>query len=423
MSTLADWIAQDAAPFSLDSPATLDGAVDRLMAALDPGVELLGMGEALHGGEELLTLRNRLFQRLVTAHGFSAIALESGITRGKLVNDFVTGQGGGSYDDVRDAGFDNLFGRVEANRELVEWIRDYNARRDRRVTLRFYGFDLPVGTTRGASPRQTLGYVLDYLESHGDGPQRRQRIDELIGEDARWEDPAAHMDPARSIGATPDAAALRLEIEDLVTELRVRRPELAAGDASAFRAALQFAQVARAVLAFHAASARGRGASHVLAIRDALMADNLEYIVDAERGRGRVLAFAHNAHLQRSKAVWPWYEFWPAGSHVSAALGPRYAVVGTALGASVPNGIASAEPGSLEHRLLAAAPTGLLIPTQRGASLPTADLAALPVRTGSARNLSYGPLTTQSLSDFDALAIVPAATFTRGAPPLPPQPS
>jgi erythromycin esterase-like protein len=37
-------------------------------------------------------------------------------------------------------------------------------------------------------------------------------------------------------------------------------------------------------------------------LRDAIMADNLAYIVERERARGRVLAFAHNSHLQRGKA-------------------------------------------------------------------------------------------------------------------------
>ena len=44
--------------------------------------------------------------------------------------------------------------------------------------------------------------------------------------------------------------------------------------------------------------------AELLGIRDAMMADNLAYIVSRERGRGNVLAFAHNSHLQRGKAQW-----------------------------------------------------------------------------------------------------------------------
>src|SRR4051794_21900992 len=142
--TLDDWIAREAVPFSVDSPAeTFNVAVDRVIGSLGGSVELLGLGEALHGGEEILVLRNRLFRRLVEAHGFTAIAVESSFPRGRLVNEYVGGEtshgvaegaGGAarpsapaSYEAVQDAGFGHGFGRIEANRELVEWMRGYNA--------------------------------------------------------------------------------------------------------------------------------------------------------------------------------------------------------------------------------------------------------------------------------------------------------
>jgi erythromycin esterase-like protein len=92
-ATLDDWIARDAIPFSLDSPTNLNAAVDKMIAALGDSVELLGFGEALHGGEEIVLLRNRLFEHLVTAHGYSAIATESSFPRGRLVNEYVAGRG------------------------------------------------------------------------------------------------------------------------------------------------------------------------------------------------------------------------------------------------------------------------------------------------------------------------------------------
>ena len=63
-ATLDDWIARDAIPFTLDSPASIDAGVDRVMRSLGDSIELLGLGEALHGSEEILLLRNRLFERL-----------------------------------------------------------------------------------------------------------------------------------------------------------------------------------------------------------------------------------------------------------------------------------------------------------------------------------------------------------------------
>src|SRR3954454_22561823 len=118
-ATLDDWIAGEAIPFSLDSTESFNAAVDKLVAGLGDSVELLGFGEALHGGEELLVLRNRLFQRLVEAHGYSAIAIESSFPRGRVANEYVLGRGPATYEELQETGFSHGFGRLEANRELI----------------------------------------------------------------------------------------------------------------------------------------------------------------------------------------------------------------------------------------------------------------------------------------------------------------
>src|SRR5437660_9841416 len=84
-ATLDDWMAHEAIPFSLDSRPDFNAAVDQVIDSLGDSVALLGFGEALHGGEELLVLRNQLFQRLVEASGYSAIAIDSSFPRGPIV--------------------------------------------------------------------------------------------------------------------------------------------------------------------------------------------------------------------------------------------------------------------------------------------------------------------------------------------------
>src|SRR4051812_31997904 len=117
--TLDEWIARDAIPFSVDSP---DAAADAIVASLGDGVELLGFGEALHGSEEMLLLRNRLFQRLAAAHGYSAIAIESSFPKARVADEYVAGRGPATYEEVQEAGFGHGFGKLEANRELIEWM-------------------------------------------------------------------------------------------------------------------------------------------------------------------------------------------------------------------------------------------------------------------------------------------------------------
>jgi len=200
------------------------------MAALGDPVELLGFGEALHGGEDILMLRNPLFGRLVEAHGYSAIAIESSFPRAHVVNEYVAGRGPSAYEAVQETGFSHGFGRLDANRELVEWMRAYNADPSHRIKLRFYGFDSPTEMGSTDSPSRVLHFVLDYLASidSAAGREYRDRIDPLLGEDSDWEDPATIFDPTKSIGQSPAATALRVEAEDLISELQRRRPELVA---------------------------------------------------------------------------------------------------------------------------------------------------------------------------------------------------
>jgi erythromycin esterase-like protein len=162
---------------------------------------------------------------------------------------------------VQDAGFSHGFGRLDANQELMEWMRAYNADPSHHIKLQFYGFDSPTEMTSTDSPRQVLHFVLDYLTSidSASGQEHRQRIDSLLGLDADWENPAAMMDPTKSIGLSPAATALRIETEDLISELHVRRPELVAkSDKSHYLEAMQCANAARQLLNYPLARSRSQ---------------------------------------------------------------------------------------------------------------------------------------------------------------------
>lgn len=423
-ATLSHWIATEAIPFSIDQSDNINAAIDEMLASLGDKVDLLGLGEALHGGEELVMLRNHLFRRLVEAHGYSAIAIESSFSRGYIVNDYIQGRGHASYDDIKGTGITHNLGRLEANRDLVEWMRAYNADPSHSNKLHFYGFDTPTESMSSDSPRQLLHFVLDYLYSldPATGEKYQHRIEPLLGEDAAWETTEAAMDPTRSVGLSAEAAALRIEVEELIAELQLRRPSLVGGSTpEQYAEAVHYAALARWLLTYHAVVARQTDDRYIrlLGLRDAMMADNLAYIVKRERDRGgRVFAFAHNSHLRRGQAQWQMgpelHKWWPAGAHINTMLGSRYAVIGTGIGVSDANGIRQPEPGTLESLLLAAPGPVRLIPTHKSLGLPASEISALPVRSGSTKNFSYFPLTRESLIDFDWLAVAGSTDYTRG---------
>ena len=424
-TTLDAWIARNAIPFTLDSPISIDRAVDRIVGSLGDVVELLGIGEALHGSEEILLIRNRLFQRLVQAHGYCAVVIEVTSPQARAINDYVLGvrQAG---DPAVQAWFDTGFGALDANRELVEWMRDYNADPAHSPKLHFYGFDLPLGQGGLASPSRVFDLVLGYLDAvdRASATTHRERIVPLVGDAAAWERPAAMFDPAQSIGRSASATALRIATLDLITELRIRRPELVGlSDRLAYADALHHAELARKLLDAHAALATPGAYATMLGIRDLIMADNLEHYLALERGRGKVLVFAASGHLKRGRMEWRLppepgvKQWWPAGAQLTQSLGPRYAAIGMALGVSDDNAIAAPEPDTLEARLSTVGGP-LFIPTHRGEASPPAEVADMPIRSGSALNPTYGPLTPESFTDFEWLVFLKFTTYPRGAPPL-----
>lgn len=442
-ASLDEWIAREALPFSLDKG--FDAAVDRMMSRLGDQVSLLGFGEALHGGEEFLILRNRLFQRLVEAHGFSAITLETNYMRARLVDGYVAGRGSATYEAIEDKGFSYGSGKYAANRELVEWMKRYNSDPANAVKLSLYG-TVPSEGEATESPRQALEFALAYLRSVDPVAAARHKtiMEPLLGADADWEDSAAVVhkeiltrilggDTAQQIvgrdapagandagkfGLSPRASALRVATEELASELSVRRPELVAkSDRESFGEALQHVTVAQHLLAIHAALARRESLDNLVGMRDAMAAEYLVHISEREKTRGKVLVYLHSAHLRRTKTKLPWYEFWPTGAHLDQLFGARFAVIGGALGTSEANFIGAPEAGSIEARLLARQ-SNCFIPAHRGKGLYKG--AAPPIRTRSKQPfVPYEPLTPESVADFDMIAFLRSATYTRGAAKLP----
>ncbi|MBU2664143.1 erythromycin esterase family protein [Actinoplanes bogorensis] len=320
--------------------------IRRLRPALP---RMLALGEPTHGEDDLLRLRNRLFRQLVEEHGYRTIALESDCLRGLIVDDFIGG-GDGSLDAVMASGFSHEWGAFEGNRELVRWMRAHNEGRPGADRVRFAGFDGPLEISGGASPREALTGLHRYLAERIDPsllPCSAETLDRLIGDDGRWPEPAAMMDPSRSVGRTPEAVELRLIADDLVALLDEHTPEFPS------ETARLYGRTATGLLRYHHWMADSTSArlTRLLGVRDSMMAANLLAL------RGRTLVFAHNSHLQRTRSSMrmggPLLHWWGAGALVDAQLGDDYGFFAIALGTIRHQGVEAPPPDTLEGILYA----------------------------------------------------------------------
>ncbi len=126
---------------------------------------VVAVTEGTHGAAEPLEFRNRLLQYLVEKHGFTAIAIESGLVEGRTVHDYVRG-GAGDLSTVLSRGITWSFDELPVNRSLVSWLRQYNADARHARKINFYGFDVPGSpgnpyVNRG--PDTALTEALQYL--------------------------------------------------------------------------------------------------------------------------------------------------------------------------------------------------------------------------------------------------------------------
>ncbi|MFI1831800.1 erythromycin esterase family protein [Streptomyces olivaceoviridis] len=379
-------------------------AVMRLLPARP---RLLALGEPTHGEDTLLDLRNELFRQLVEQEGYRTIAIESDCMRGLVVDDYVT-SGTGTLDEVMEHGFSHGWGASAANRELVRWMRAYNDGRPASERLRFSGFDGPLEITGAASPRQSLTALHGCLAARVDAellPCTGETLDRLLGADDRWTDPAAMMDPARSVGRSAEAGRLRLLADDLVTLLDAQAPHLiTATSREEWDRVRLYGRTATGLLRYHywMADTSPARMTRLCALRDVMMAQNLLAVA----ARGPALLHAHNSHLQREKSTMQMWqgpvEWWSAGALVSAELGEEYAFVATALGTIRHRGVGAPPRDTLEG-LLYALPEGRCV----------IDVPRLATALGDTRPaprvspwFGYSPLDPARLGGTDGIVFV-----------------
>ncbi|MEU6423973.1 erythromycin esterase family protein [Streptomyces spiralis] len=378
-----------------------------VMRLLPARPRLLALGEPTHGEDTLLEVRNELFRQLVEQEGYRTVAIESDCMMGLVVDDYVT-SGRGDLDEVMKHGFSHGWGASAANRELVRWMCAYNDGRPASERLRFAGFDGPLEITGAASPRQSLTALHGYLAARVEAdllPCTGETLDRLLGGDGRWTEPAAMVDPARSVGRSAEAGELRLLADDLVALLDAQTPHLlAVSSREEWDRARLYGRTATGLLRYHYGMADTSPArmTRLCALRDVMMAHNLLDLA----ARGPVLVHAHNSHLQREQSsmrMWQGaVEWWSAGALVSARLGEEYAFVATALGTIRHQGVDAPPPDTVEGLLYALPEDRCVIDARR---LATALDDARPAPRVSPW-FGYAPLDPAHLADTDGIVFV-----------------
>ncbi len=381
-------------------------ALTSFLSSLPTTPQLLALGEPTHGVSAFPAWRNRIFQTLVEQHGFRSIAIESDVIAGLRANAHVM-SGQDTLDEVMRHAFSHGFGEMQANRELVAWTRQFNAGRGEADMLHFYGFDPPIENRWAASPKHALLALHAFLAEHMIHlPADEATIICLCGDDARWTNPAAALDPAQSVGGTGDAWQLWALADDLLALLEMETPRLILQADALWHARLH-ARTALGLLRYHAnmADSSPQRVSRMMALRAVMMAGNLSAIAEREAPRGPTLVFAHNSHLgrgaSRMKLGTARMEWWPAGAHLTLRMGQQYVFIAMSCGEG--EGLPAPQPGTLEGWLSQRTSSPYLYATP--ALLPKLP-PSLTKRTDTA-GTRYSALEPEHLGQTDGVFFLP----------------
>jgi erythromycin esterase len=362
--------------------------------------QVVALGEPGHGAHQPLALRNRLFGYMIEHCGFTAIALETSFSESRAVHDFVLG-GRGSAADITRRSLTWGFGEYAENAALIQWMRDTNRRAPTRRKIQFYGIDLSGADNDSGFPHAAVAIqsVVRYLgraapkTSSGLLARLGPLLDRIstggyaqlaVNHDPKLD---AALETIQSFLAS-HTAALRRASSNVDYDWAVRE--------------LIVARQLRDMLSLDieptsAGAAMRPDEYRQVNVRDAAMADNLLWVRRQEGPVGRVLVFAHDAHVMNAPSrggIWAVFSQAPRmmGQHLRAALGESLFIIGTSAarsGAGLPAGVPIAN--CLEDAL-----------SELGLPLLLLDLRGAAQDPGAAAWLdSFHPLRANFSSELD----------------------
>jgi erythromycin esterase-like protein len=283
------------------------------------------LGEATHGTEEFYRERARITRRLVEEQGFTAMAIEGDWPDAERVNRYVRGMGNDRSATEALSGFTRFPEWMWPNaptRDLIEWLRGYNAGKPAEAQVGFYGMDL-------YSLTESVDAIVRTLETI-DPVAARSTRQRLRCFQAYRDRPEAYGEAA----ASRESRSCRYEAAALLTDLQRRfaaapRPSDPA-QAEARFSVLQNARVVQSAEEYYRMSFVGGISPWNL--RDRHMAELLDALTAHLQAGGRtpkVVAWAHNTHMGDARVTEPGEQGeWNVGQLMRQRVHERAVLVG-----------------------------------------------------------------------------------------------
>ena len=249
-------------------------------------VKVVALGEATHGNAEFQELKLDVFKNLVENYGVKAFAIEGDFSGCEKVNDYIHIGEGTAQEAAASIGF-KIY-QTDQIVEIIEYMRDYNEKANDGEDLRFYGFDMQ---------RYNISFdlIVNIAEKYGvDISEFKTLLN-----DGKWNETFEH--------------SVRVEI---VNEIKTQLENVGATDKElhTIDVLLQYLQIQGV-----------KDPNAGMDLRDALMAENVEWILNQEQALGNEMIFitGHNSHVAK------WGSYDAMGKLLEEKLENQYYVIGT----------------------------------------------------------------------------------------------
>jgi erythromycin esterase len=336
-----DWARQHVHTIDSVDKDTHDDVDLRPLGDIIGDAHVVAFGEPFHGGHEPLAMRNRLIRYAVTQLGFTAVALETGLSTSKRLYDHVLGTTT-ETDSALKASFGYGFGMYPENQELIRWLRTWNTTQPPARRVHFYGIDLTGQLFPYA--HRSVEAVLTFVDKADPdlGRELHKQYADLIA--AFRTDKYVKLTSAEKDGITG-------KIQDMVALIRRERIPLTTATSRdeyewALRQALNAVQddafLRTVPPEFNPAGGpeqfSGGRWEHNSEMRELAMADNLLWVQQRESSRGKVFFFAHDGHVKSNAPIQKPLRSptsirpRPAGIYLRSALDRDMVVIGTYFG-------------------------------------------------------------------------------------------
>lgn len=256
--------------------------------SIPTNVKVIALGEATHGNAEFQQLKLEVFRNLVEHNGVRAFAIEADFGGCEQVNRYIHG-GKGTAQEAADAMGFRIY-KTDEIAELIAYMRQYNENAPDGEDLRFYGFDMQRF-------KNSFDLLVDGCKTNHLDTTQLENL--MVGEN--WNE--AYDDTERAEIIMQAKAQLEKR-ED--TQVSIHAADML----------IQHFQ-----LNTQMSVDSNRGAD----LRDAFMAENVQWILQQEQslGKDKIFITGHNSHVAK------WESYDGMGKLLQDHLDDDYYVIGT----------------------------------------------------------------------------------------------